>query len=343
MNEIRIFNANIEEDEPTGEIIIRGVLDQATLRYINMAWYQRERGFSQSHTNEIVGAFFSGGRVPDIVIGMRGNHCTSKDGTWVLRDKCYCIDGGQRLYSAGMALKERPDLKIRLGVKVFVGTTEEFENDLFCTLGTTQVRIAPSVLLRNRKKKSPAADVLVELNNEPRFALKNRIAWDQTKTRHELISGYSFTRVVGMLHAHKGGALRNSKIYDLLDGLDHLVGVIGTESLRNNIIRFFDTVDHCWTIRNLAGGREARPHLKPAFLITLARLLSHYPEFWDGTERNDFHFPDSYIKRLRGFKLSDYARMSNPISADVLYEMLRKQMRLNPSFEEPDAEEEAAA
>ncbi|WP_461325756.1 hypothetical protein [Bradyrhizobium barranii] len=247
------------------------------------------------------------------------------------------------VYAAAMALKERPDLKIRLGAKVFLGTTEDFENELFCTLGTTQVRIAPSVLLRNKKKKSRAADVLVELNNEPRFALKNRITWDQTRTRHELISGYSFARVAAMLHAHKGGALKTTKIYDLLGGLDQLVATIGEDLLRDNIIRFFDTVDKCWTIRQLAGGREARPHLKPAFLLTLARLLSHYPEFWDGGDRNFFNFPDSYIKRLRGFKLSDYVRPASQVPHDLLYEMLRKQMRLNPMFEQPDDEEAAAA
>ncbi|MHC2651673.1 hypothetical protein ACVMHY_004252 [Bradyrhizobium barranii subsp. barranii] len=96
MTEVRIANASIEEDEPTGEVVIRGVLDQTTLKYINMGWYQREQGFSQTHTTEIVGAFFGGSRVPDVVIGMRGQRCASKDGTWSLRDKCYCVDGGQR-------------------------------------------------------------------------------------------------------------------------------------------------------------------------------------------------------------------------------------------------------
>jgi hypothetical protein len=58
--EVRILNGNLEEDEDTGEIVIRGVLDQNTLKYIDFDWYQREQGFSTSHNNEILGAFFAG-------------------------------------------------------------------------------------------------------------------------------------------------------------------------------------------------------------------------------------------------------------------------------------------
>lgn len=339
MSEVRILNASLDEEED--RIIIRGALDQSTIKFINMGWYQREQGFSHLHTQDIVEAYFNGSKVPDITIGMRGNRTSGKANIFILKDKCYCIDGGQRLYAAAMALRERPDLKISLGAKVFTDTNEEFENEMFCKLGTTQKRIAPSVLLRNRKKKSPAARVLVEMNKHSDFALKDRVTWDQSRTRHELISGYSFSRVVGALHSHRA-PVRSAKIYELLDGLDLLVERIGEESLRNNAIRFFDAIDACWTIRQLSGGRESRPHLKPVFLMTLARLMSSYPDFWEGKERDDFFFPQSYLKRLRGFKLADYVKTSGNIPTDALYEVLRKRLGLNPADEAADPFTEAA-
>jgi len=338
MSMVRILSASLDTDDD-GEIIIRGVLDQDTLKYIRFDWYQREQGFSPRHTNEIVGALFAGHKIDDITIGMRGQRCESKGDVYVLQDRCFCINGGQRLYATAVALKERPDLKVRLGVKAYTSTTEESENDMFCKMNTTQVRVAASVLLRNRKKKSHAAALLIALNKNSDFALKDRIAWDQVRTRHELISGFTFARIVGALHSHKGGALNSSKLYDLLDGLDALVENIGDASVNTNIIRFYDAIDKCWNIRNLAGGRPAAPQMNAVFLRTIARLLSRYPEFWDGVgkDRNDFYFPDRYIKRLRGLKLADYVRSSAALQKDVLYELLRKRLNLDPSFEDMDA------
>src|SRR5262245_62540159 len=131
MTEVRLHHAILEDDEDTGRMILRGVLDQATLKFIHLDWYQREQGFSNSHTGEIMGAYFAGNKVADITIGMRGQRCNSKGDIYVLRDKCFCIDGGQRLYAAALAVEERPDLKIYLGAKEFLDMTEELVMDLF--------------------------------------------------------------------------------------------------------------------------------------------------------------------------------------------------------------------
>jgi hypothetical protein len=274
---------------------------------------------------------------------MRGQKVDTKSDVFILKDKCYCIDGGQRLWAAGIALRERPDLKINLGVKAFLGTNEDWENDMFCKLGTTQKRVSANVLLRNKMKKSSAARVLVNMNKLEGFALKDRITWNQSRSRHELISGYSFARVAGALHGHKA-PLRTQKLYELLAGFDRLYELIGEASIKQNIVKFFEVVDQCWTIRQLPGGRYSRPHLTPAFLITLARLMSNYPNFWDGSERNDFYCPQSYVKKLKGFKLGDILKQSPLVSKQVMYELLRKQLKLDPLVEDSpfDDDEEAA-
>lgn len=334
MAEVRIMQAGLEEAE-NGEIIIRGVLDQASLKNINMDWYQREPGFSEAHINEIIAALFSSSKLSDITLGMRGQRVRSEKGsdTYSLLDKCFCIDGGQRIYASALAVKERPDLKIRLGVKVHLGTTEESENEMFCKLGTTQVKIAPSVLLRNRKKKSRASLLLLSVSKAPEFALKDRIAWDQRKTCHELMAGFTLARIVGALHAHQVGGLKGSKIYELLASLDALVDKIGEDNVRTNVIRFFDVIDRCWTIRQLSGGRqEARPHLKPVFLQAIASLFSKYSEFWDGTPRAEFYCNDRFAKKLKSFPMSKYVTPQIAVK-EIIYEVLRKHLGLDP-FEE---------
>lgn len=334
-SDVRIINASLEVDEEVDDLIIRGTIDQTTLKYIRMDWYQREQGFSDRHANDIVAAYLLNHKVADITIGMRGKRYTQhKDGSYSLHDRCFCMDGGQRLYAAGLAVQERRELRITLGAKIFLNTTEEFENEMFCRLGTTQVRIAASVLLRNRRKKSAAANVLVQLNAWEPFALKGRVAWDQVRTRGDLMTGFTLARIAGALHAHKGGALRSSRINDLLSGLDVLVEQIGAENLRINLIRFFDVIDKAWTVRQLSGARdEPRPHMNAEFLLCLARLMSAYGEFWDGKERHEFYFADRYVKKLRGFKVSDYVRASLKLPKDALYEVLRKRLALQPIFE----------
>lgn len=343
MTDVRIVNASIEEDGD-GTIIIRGVIDQNCLQAIHLDWYQREQGFSDRHTAAIVGALFAHDRIADITIGMRGHRCTSKDDVYILRDKCFCVDGGQRLYAAASSLMQRPDLTVRLGAKIYTGTTEAIELEMFKKLNTTQIKVSPSVLLRNEKKKNRAAALLFDLNRNSSFALKDRIGWGQRLSRHELISGFTFARVVGFLHAHKGGSLTTQKQEELFLALDNLLTSIGEESLQTNIIKFFDGIDKCWNIRNIANRRPASAQLNALFLRTIARLMSRYPDFWDGVgqDRNDFHFLDRHVKKLRGFKLAEYVESRASIKVDVLYETLRKRLNLAP-IDETDIEEAVAA
>jgi len=341
IREVRINNCSLQEDDLTPDrIVIRGVLDQASLENIRLDWYQREQGFSDKHTDQIMSAFFLGTNVADITIGMRGQRVKSNKDTYILLDKCYCIDGGQRLHAAIMAVDERPDLKIHLGVKAYTDTTEKFENELFCRLGTTQVKISASILIRNKKKESPAASMLINISKNPDFALKDRICWDQIRARHQLMMGFTFTGIAAALHAHKGGARAGGRRpYDLLASLDRVLSVITEPIASNNLIAFFDAVDRCWTVRHLEGGSdEPRPHLKGAFLCLLARLLSSYEEFWTGDGKNQFQFPEKFVRRLKGLKLTDYVR-ANKYPKELLYEVLRKRLQLQPIFEK---REEAA-
>jgi hypothetical protein len=345
VSNIIVTNGALEDDSDSKEIILRGTVDQTTLKFIHLEWYQREQGFSQAHINEIIAGLYLNGRVADITLGMRGHRVQTKDSnTYVLQDKVFAIDGGQRLRAMAMAQKERPSLKLSVGAKIYFGTTEESENAMFCKLGTTQVRISASVLFRNKKKESAAVNTLVSLNHDEQFALRERIAWDQARGRGELMTGFTLARITGALHAHKGGSLRSSSVNDLACGLDNLVTGIGEENLRINMIRFFDAIDKCWNVRNLSGSKlESRPHLNREFLMTICMLMSRYSDFWDGSDKAEFYFPDKFVKRMRGFKFSDFMRSASSMDKEVLFEVLRKRLNLAPIFEDEEFGKTAAA
>ena len=342
-NEVKILFPSLEEDDD-GQLVIRGVVDQTTLKNIGFGWYQRERGFSPKHSQQIINGYLAGDKMADITLGMRGartKDITAADGvpTTVLLDKTFCINGGQRIYSAAAAMKENPDLVIRLGAKIILNTTEATENALFSKLGTTEVRISASILMRNQRKDSPAVNMLVNgLSKDGDFAMNGRVCWDQSRPARDLITGFALARVVGALHSHKVGGLKTSATLPLVDALDRLVEKVGVDNVNDNLIRFFDTIDKVWQIRTLQSSRNV-PHLKTAILLTLAQICSNYSEFWDGTEREFFSFPEKYLRRLKGFKLAEYVRSTSGQHRDVLYEILRKRLNLNPIFvTEPDEE-----
>jgi hypothetical protein len=106
----------------------------------------------------------------------------------------------------------------------------------------------------------------------------------------------------------------------------------GPDAVRANTIRFFDAIDKVWSIRKLTGRRQPRPQLNLKFMLTIATLCSNYSEFWDGADRNDFYFLDKYVKRLRGFKLEEFVRGTSNKPQEILYEILRKRLNLNPIF-----------
>jgi len=339
MSEVRILNCSLQDDDVTDRIVLRGVLDQETLRYIRLDWYQREQGFSPSHISKIVSAFKSGNNIADITIGMRGQRVKNVKDTYILLDRCYCIDGGQRLYAAAVALKDVPDLKINLGVKAYTDTTEKFENELFCKLGTTQVKIASSVLIRNKKKESVAANMLINISKDQDFALKDRICWDQARIKGQLLSGNRFTSIVALLHARRGGTTGGGCL-EVLASVDRVLEKITEDVGKVNVIKFFDAIDRCWTLRNLEGGSdEPRPHLKAIFLITFARMVSSHDEFWTGEEKNDFQFPEKFVRRLKGMPLAQYVTIKQP-SKDYLLACLCK--RLGLKFEQASPVSEAA-
>ena len=77
---------------------------------------------------------------------------------------------------------------------------------------------------------------------------------------------------------------------------------------------------------------SSRPQLASDFLMNLATVLSRYPDFWEGAERTDFVFTDKFIKRLRGFKVSEYVQKRQP--REILFEIIRKRLNLDPLFED---------
>ena len=172
---------------------------------------------------------------------MRGDSYSEDNKTRqvVLRGRVYIIDGYQRVRTIIEFLTKNPDAKIRLGVKVFVNTTKDWERARFETLNVRRVKVAPAVMLRNQRDTSPGTDMLWHLTmTERTFVMYDRVCWTQLMKRGQLITAGQFGLVATKLHAHKSIMGRGS-MSELAAALDRDVEKVGVQNMRENLRQFW--------------------------------------------------------------------------------------------------------
>lgn len=282
---------NLDEDE-SGIIILRGSIDPDCLPSLRIDWYQRESGFSRIKIKRMIAAILRGetARLPDIILGMRGHKWESTKESFLLHDPVYQIDGVQRWTAACLAMREHPHLKVRLGAKVYFGTTVDIEREMFRALNTGHTATAPSVILRNEKEVSRVAGSLYGMSHQPNFALKNRVCWNQVldKGRNgQLVRGVSLLQILIELHHHRllvgGTGGGGGGVLDLLRLVDSRIDQIGLQQARENLVEFFEVLDDVWGARALP--RWGSTHLTQGWMRTLARVFDRHKEFWRNDEK----------------------------------------------------------
>ncbi|HEV7121236.1 MAG TPA: hypothetical protein VGN56_00250 [Candidatus Paceibacterota bacterium] len=320
---IKILKGALDE-LPDGSIILRGVIDQESLRLIRADSYQR----GQMMRKDIMEGYESGAQLPDVELGMRGQDFDSNRGTFMLKDSVYAIDGWQRITTALRYLDMVADGKVHLGAMIRFDTTEEYERQRFETLnGSSRAKVSANIMIRNKKGDSSAVLMLYGLSHTDKaFVLQDRIAWGQNMARGELLSAFSLVKIVGRLHAHKipGG---NSRMDLLVAALDRGVDIFGVQVMRENVKAFFGLVDECWGIRRIHY-RDGASYMKAGFLGVLARVLSDHEDFWNQQSGERRLFVEAPLRRkLAQFPVNDptVVQLSGAAGKgmEMLYMMLR--------------------
>ncbi len=275
VDDIRMINAAL--DERDGTIVLRGVLDDQSLKHLLIDDYQRE-AMPLSSLQSILEAIEKGDRLPDIELGLRGEKFKTMkeaDGseTFVLQNECFIIDGQQRRNSALHALALDPERKrIGLGAVVRFSTDRKQERDLFRVLNQLRAKVSPNVLIRNMREDSAAVASLYGLSNsDKKFALAGRVCWQQRMRRSDLVTALALCKVVAMLHSHKVPGKVTSMTW-IVQALDKGAKEIGLNVVRENTSAFFDLIDQCWGIKAVQYSGPAN-HLRTNFMLVLARLV----------------------------------------------------------------------
>lgn len=328
---VKLQNAGLME-RADGEIVAHGWLDINSMRALLVGPYQREvlGATGGKRSSPLRKALEDGVNLPDIMIGLRGSNYEAKGSSMTLLDKCYIVDGLQRISQILFHAEAHPEeaKNLIIGAEVRFNTTEASEKDLFLKLNTSRIPVSPNVILRNLRDKHPAILSLYGLSHtDSKFALYERVSWDQRMARSELITALMMAKTARSLHSLIGGT-GGERADSLANTLDTAAKKVGLNNFRKNVVHFFDVVDECFGLRTIAY-KEVSPQLKGNFLVTLAKVFSLHSNFWndDGT----LLFVDAnHRAKLAGFPIQDpeVIRLAGAgnMALPILYQMLVEHM-----------------
>ncbi len=298
---IRIEKAALDETA-NGDIILRGVVHPDSLRQIKADTYQREI-LPLTACKSLVKAIVERGKIPDITLGMRGGDFTERGGAFHLKDPVYVIDGLQRSSTAIRLMESGDQPAPHLGAIIYFNTTQESEAELFRILNTSRVRLSPNILIRNQREHNIAIELILDICRDTSFALYDRVSWQQSMKRYDIINGATLLSTAGVLHSSIASGLNAFRWQDQAERLALMLrDKIQRKAFRANIIEFFDVLDVAFGVRDVAykGGAT---HLKGGFLSSFAFMIASHRTFWDQNWRMTIA-PD-VARKLKTFPLND--------------------------------------
>ncbi len=284
-------------DERENEIILRGVIDADSLKYLQIADYQRDVS-PQSKISNLMNAIRKGG-VPDIQLGCRGGSFFERDDAFYIQDDVFIIDGLQRR-TAAMKLIEK-GLVPHIGVTIYFNTTEKMERERFRILNVTSIKLSPNVLLRNARHDSPIIASFYQLCLSSQFALQRRVCWSQSMKRGELLTAMILLKTSGELHRRFGPNLACRRQDLLILALDRLAARVGRTTVITNVREYFDAITEAFKINEVVY-REIAPALRHGFLLSLANVFSRHEDFWQDAQ---FVVSKDLRRKLSTFPITD--------------------------------------
>ena len=295
---IHITNAALDEFE--GNIVLRGVVEAASLDSLKVAPYQREV-LPDSKIADLAQVIINGERLPDVELGMRGQAFdTLEDGSIVLRDPTFIIDGLQRI-SAGIQTVNNRLATPRLGCLIHFGTTEEWERDRFRKLNMLRTKLSSSIILRNMADENAAVAVLHRLSEEERTSpVYGRVCWQQRMVGNHLFTALQMLKTAGYINARFGPG-RSVKAEELAKALEKTLANMGEKSFVGNVRRFYNVVDECFGLRKRTM-RSGATCLRDSFTKAFAWVLVEHQDFWQG---NDLMVPRGLINKVKTFAMTD--------------------------------------
>ena len=282
-NAVKLQNASL--DDKGDEIVAHGWLDVEALEHLHVGDYQREVLINrEGKKSSIRKAIEANERLPDILLGMRGQKFSERGSSMLLESDVYVIDGLQRVSTLRKFAADFPDKAkaLRIGAEVRFSTTRDSEKELFTVVNKQRKSMSPSIILRNERNNSPGVATLYGLStSDKNSALYGKVCWNQQMDRGELFTALNICKTAQVLHRHLGAGGRHGGTESIPRVLDNMSKVVGLHIFRNNIHTFFEIMDEVWGIRGIKY-KDRVTHTRGNFMQQLAIMFSDHEDFWDG-------------------------------------------------------------
>ena len=276
--QIKMVKAALSDDQ-AGDVILRGQIDPASLEFLHVADYQRER-LAGRYIRALSEAIASKAGVPDIQLGMRGGSFVENRGTFLLNDEVYIIDGLQRC-TAALELVKKGQAP-RLGATVYFNTDEQQERIRFRNLNVSRVRLSANVLVHNERHDNALVEMAFQLCQDSTFVLYNRVCWQQAMKRSHLITAVTLIKAGVALHNHFIPEFRGDFGHTSIQvvRLNKVMTKLGRAAVRNNMKVFWQAMDDMFGVRNITYTEHAS-YMRSSFLVTLALVFTRHQNFWE--------------------------------------------------------------
>lgn len=320
---VRLQSASLDDKE--GQIVAHGWLDITAINNLRVGDYQREilenRGGKRSSLRN---AAENHERLPDIMLGMRGQKYNAKGDDMLLENDVYIIDGLQRVSALRKFAADHPDeiAKVRIGAEVRFNTTRDSETDLFTVLNVSRKAMSPAVILRNARNSNEGIATLYGLSMHDRnFALVGKVCWDQQMHRGELMTALTFVKSAITLQRHvTTGTRQVTSRRNVAEVCQRVAKTVGLQTFRANLTTMYYVMDEVWGVRGIKY-QDRVTHLRANFLIQMAGVFSDHEDFWDG---NRLMVDADFRRKLKTFPLEDPSIIRLAGGGNSVGELLRR-------------------
>ncbi len=318
---IILLNATISEG-PENMLVITGHIDPATLENPTTDSYQREFLSPNTGNRSIMKALKNGDRLPQVELAVRHEDYDVLE-TNSLKGGCkillpgpvYIVDGLQRISTAVLYMKKvltSDDTYVPplLGAVIFLNSNQSWERLRFNDTNVSRQKVSPNLLLNNWADEgddnNPIQKIRALSSLKKQSPIYRRVCWNQRMSKGHILTALTVAKTALALHAHcvpNFGTVK--RVEQISEALITLGDEISPSQIALNTSVFFSIIDKVFGVADVAYG-QLNTHLRPGFLITLAKLFSDHVDFWcDQKKRDKFCEVDKVSKSLKKIGIND--------------------------------------
>ncbi len=299
---IEIYNVS-KPERSNATISVTGEVEWDSLEKIWIPSYQREEIPKQIEKIFMAAQQLEPIAPIELAVRTKGWEIDAKSRIMMIGDPVYIIDGQQRKCGMQRIFREGMNDRVpRLRATIFLETTEEWESDRFNVVNFDNIKVSPSVYMKNQSLRMPSIAMLYCLTQTREHALFGKVQWSQVKQRQNIFTSLIYGSAVACMLA--GREIRSTK-NELPKKLEELRLQYGDENFKQNARIMFDIYNEIWNIDSFTVADKVI-QVKGNFVRAFGMFLGMHKEFWrEAGPSKVLQIENRIIDKLKRFPIDD--------------------------------------